>query len=323
MGKTSFCVIMSVILVTAVSLQSLWAADDNILTDEEFFTLSDGTNLWELGGQEVRGLLVRRRGGGATFTETQEKQYCLLKKSSQVQWMLTDLDSGDTISRSSNAEQVFFGASASKIFVAAALLDKHEGMITKNQLILISRMIVRSSNEAWKEVQRQVGQDGSDDSGRLSVQAFSEKMGYKNLRPFQGWMTHPDGKRVHGNELNSQAVARFLYDTYHNKYPGAEILWKIMHATRTGSKKIDKYTPKSIYIAGKTGTYHGANESKETVDLAVIMARNHAVVFSVNGKQYSLTILCNTGKDEDVAVLGGGLMREYLGVEKAVRCPDN
>lgn len=321
-AKTVDCIILGVIFGLAVFLQPLWAADANTPSDEEFFTLSDGINLRAFGGPEVRQLLSRKRGGGTRFTARQEKQYCLLKKSNQVQWMLTDLDSGDTISRSANAEQVFFGASASKIFVAAALLAKQGGVITKKQLILISRMIVRSSNQAWKELQRQVGQDGSDDSGRLAVQTFIEKMNYKNLRAFQGWIIRPDGKRVHGNELNSQAVARFLYDTYHNRYPGAEILWKIMHATRTGSKKIDKYTPRSIYIAGKTGTYHGINESRETIHLPVIKARNHATVFSINARQYSLTIFSNTGKDEDVAVLGGGLMREFLGVEKTVQCPD-
>jgi hypothetical protein len=298
------------------------AADDNTLDDEEFFTLSDGTNLRSVGGPEVRKLLSRRRGGGNKFTARQEKQYCRLKKSDQVQWILTDLETGNTISRSSNAEEVFFGASASKIFVAATLLDKQGGEITKEQLILMSRMIVRSNNPAWKELQRQAGEDGSDDSGRLAVEAFIEKMGYENLRAFQGWMTRPDGNRVHGNELNSQAVAKFLYDTYHKNYPGAEILWKIMHATRTGSKKIDKYTPRSIYIAGKTGTYHGINESRETIQLPVIKARNHATVFSFKAIQYCLTILSNTGEDEDVAVLGGGLMREYLSVEKTVRCTD-
>ena len=96
-----------------------------------------------------------------------------------------------------------------------------------------------------------------------------------------------------------------------------------MHACRTGSNKINKYTPNSIYIAGKTGTYHGINESKKTIKFDAIKARNHATVFKVDEKEYSLTILSNTGQDEDVAVLGGGLMREYLGVEKGVRCPDN
>ena len=298
------------------------AADNPAEDEEQFFTLSNGTNLRSFGGPEVRKLLSRKQGGGAVFGAKQEKQYCRLKKNDQVQWCLSDLETGNVISSSPNAGEVFFGASASKVFVAATLLDKQNGEISRKQLNLMTRMIVRSSNPAWRELQCQCGTDGSDDEGRQAVHDFVQRMGYENLRAFQGWMTRPDGSKLHGNELNSLDVARFLFDTYHNRYPGAEILWKIMQGTRTGSKKINKYTPTSIYIAGKTGTYHGTNESKATIKHAAIKARNHITVFNINGKQYSLTILSNTGKDEDVAVLGGGLMREYLGVKKSFQCPD-
>lgn len=299
---------------------SAHGANDATMSDEQFFTLHSGTNLRSFGGPEVRKLLFRKRGGGAAFGVKQQRLYCKLKKNKQIQWTLSDLESGKIISRSDNATDVFFGASTSKIFVAAALLDKQDGELSKKQLILMTNMIVRSSNPAWKELQRQAGTNGTDDSGRQAVHAFIKKMGYENLRAFQGWMIRQDGTRLHGNELNSLAVAQFLFDTYHNRYPGAEILWKIMHATRTGRKKINKYTPKNIYIAGKTGTYHGPNESKSTIRYNAIKARNHATVFNINGKYYSLTILSNTGRDEDVAVLGGGLMREFLGVDRPVKC---
>jgi hypothetical protein len=297
------------------------AANDAAITDEQFFTLQSGTNLRAFGGPEVRQLLFRKHGGGAAFGPKQQKLYCALKHNKNIQWTLSDLETGEILSKSSNAGEAFFGASASKIFVAAALLNKQNGELSKQQLVLMTNMIVRSSNPAWKELQRQVGSDGTDNSGRRAVHAFIQKMGYENLRGFQGWMKQKDGRRLHGNELNSLAVARFLYDTYHNRYPGAEILWKIMHACRTGRKKINKYTPKTIYIAGKTGTYHGPNESKATIKHAAIKARNHVTVFNINGKYYSLSIFSNTGRDEDVAVLGGGLMREYLAVAKPVHCP--
>ena len=299
---------------------SSYGANDPIINDEQFFTLESGTNLRSFGGPEVRQLLFRKHGGGGAFGTQQQRLYCNLKKNNHIQWTLADLETGNIISQSANAGEVFFGASASKVFVAAALLDKQNGEISKKQLLLMTKMIVRSSNPAWKELQRQAGTNGTDDSGRQAVHTFIGKMGYENLRAFQGWMTRPDGSRLHGNELNSLAVAQFLFDTYHNRYPGAEILWKIMHATRTGRKKINKYTPKTIYIAGKTGTYHGTNESKDTIKHAAIKARNHITVFNINSRYYSLTILSNTGRDEDVAVLGGGLMREYLGVDSLVSC---
>jgi hypothetical protein len=40
----------------------------------------------------------------------------------------------------------------------------------------------------------------------------------------------------------------------------------------------------------------------------------------IDDKSYGLAILSNTGSGEDVAILGGGLMREYLGVEPTVAC---
>ncbi len=316
-GRVAGCCLLLFSLLLPVTVQ----ANDAELTDEQFFTLKSGTNLRSFGGAEVRSLLFRKRGGGAVFGKKQEKQYCQLKKSRQVQWALTDLETGKIISQSVNAGESFFGASVSKIFVAAALLDKQNGELSKAQLQLMTSMIVRSSNPAWKELQRQCGSTGSDDSGRRAVHAFIKKMGYENLRGFQGWMTQENGSRLHGNELNALAVSRFLYDTYHNRYPGAEILWKIMHATRTGRKKVNKYTPKNIFIAGKTGTYHGSNESRNTIKHASIKAHNHVTVFDVDGRYYSLTILGNTGRDEDVAVLGGGLMREFLGVDRPVHCP--
>lgn len=296
------------------------ASPNKEVNDEQFFTLQNGINLRNFGGPEVRELLFRKKGSGVSFGPQQRKRYCALKKNKDIQWTLTDLATGRIISRSTNAGEVFFGASTSKIFVAAALLDKQDGQLSREQLLLMTRMIVRSDNHAWKELQRQVGRNGSDDDGRRAVHGFIQKMGYENLRGFQGWMTMENGSRLHGNELNSLAVAEFLFDTCHNRYPGAEILWKIMHATRTGSRKINKYTPKYVCIAGKTGTYHGPNESRDTINHLKIKAHNHAAVLDINGNYYSLTILSNTGCDEDVAVLGGGLMREYLGVAKSVKC---
>ena len=316
----SWLTVFSSLLFTVLLPLSVHGANAPTVSDEQFFTLHSGTNLRSFGGPEVRQLLFRKHGGGVVFGAKQQKLYCALKRNKQIQWTLSDLETGKILSKSDNAGEAFFGASASKVFVAAALLDKQNGELSKQQLVLMTNMIVRSSNPAWKELQRQVGETGTDDGGRQAVHAFIQKMGYENLRGFQGWMRQKDGRRLHGNELNSLAVARFLYDTYHNRYPGAEILWKIMHACRTGRKKINKYTPKNIYIAGKTGTYHGPNESKSTIRQSTIKARNHVTVFNINGKYYSLTILSNTGRDEDVAVLGGGLMREYLGVDSPVHC---
>jgi hypothetical protein len=287
-----------------------------------YFTLDNGLDLRSIGDESVRRHLTRVRGRGARFGSQQKNRYCRLKQHPDgVQWVLSDLDTGTLLSRSPGADRIFFGASTSKLFVAAALLDKQEGDFSESQLGLLVRMIVVSDNGAWLALQRQVGDDGTSDSGRAAVQQFVRGMGYPTIRGFQGWMRRPDGSRVHGNELNSIELSRFLYDTYQRNYDGADVLWKIMQATKTGASKIDKYTPAGIYIGGKTGTYSGPNESPETVELPTIKARNHAAVLSMGDRHYGIAILANTGDSEDVAVLGGGLMREHLGVEPSLSCP--
>ena len=297
-----------------------YAAEKRLESDDSFFTLENGINLRDFGSTNIRHMLVRIRGQGQKFGERQRKHYCKLKQAENIQWVLNDLDSGEIISRSANADEVYFGASVAKIFVAAALLDKQDGKFDANQLSLLVRMIVVSSNGAWRELQRQTGDDGTDDSGRAAVDAFIQSMGYSNTKGFQGWWKKKDGTRIHGNELNSAELAKFLYDTYHRRYKGAEVLWEIMQATATGRRRINKYTPQDIYIGGKTGTYDGPNASPATVKLKNIRARNHVVNLLIGKKSYGLSILSNTGSGEDVAILGGGLMREYLGVEPAVVC---
>lgn len=293
------------------------------MIDDDFFTLENGKNLRKLGGHNTRKLLTVVYGGGDVFGEIQKRWYCKLKNGQDpIQWVLMNLESGQIISKSNNAEHIYFGASVSKLFVAATFLHRQQGRISKSQLLLMVDMIVKSSNSAWTELQRQAGDDGTNDSGRLAVQKFTQRMGYARTRGFQGWMRKKDGSRIHGNELNTMDLSRFLYDTYHRNYKGAEVLWKIMHATKTGDNKVNKYTPSYVRIGGKTGTYHGENASPETVKLKYISAHNHVVVFKFNNIQYGLSILSNTGSDEDVAILGGGLMREFLDIGESFSCED-
>jgi hypothetical protein len=296
------------------------AAEKRRVADDTFFTLENGTNLRILGGKTISHMLVRIRGQGNDFGEAQRKRYCKLKHAEKIQWALNDLETGEFISRSANADELYFGASVAKLYVAAALLNKQNGHFDRNQLTLMVKMIVVSSNSAWKELQRQAGDDGTDDSGRAAVDAFVQSMGYTNTKGFQGWWNKEDGTRIHGNELSSVELAKFVHDTYHRRYKGAEVLWEIMQATVTGRQRINKYAPQNVFVGGKTGTYDGPNASPATVKLKSIRARNHVVNLKIDDKSYGLAILSNTGSGEDVAILGGGLMREYLGVEPNVTC---
>jgi hypothetical protein len=311
--------------LTILVLICLWpiyahAAEKHRVADDAFFTLENGTNLRVFGGKTISHMLVRIRGQGNDFGEAQRKRYCKLKQAQKIQWALNDLETGELISRSANADQLYFGASVAKVFVAAALLDKQNGHFDRDQLTLLVKMIVVSSNSAWRELQRQAGDDGTDDSGRAAVDAFVQSLGYTNTRGFQGWWNRKDGTRIHGNELNSVELVKFIFDTYHRRYKGAEVLWEIMQATATGRQRINKYAPQNVFVGGKTGTYDGPNASPATVNLKSIRARNHVVNLKIGKKIYGLSILSNSGSGEDVAILGGGLMREYLGVEPTVVC---
>ena len=284
-----------------------------------FFTLRDGTDLRQMGGAVTRRLLTLVSGGGSrNFGQALRQRYCGLKPQNDIQWRLDDLETGRTVSQSREPERIFFGASVSKLFVAAALLDKQQGRLNREQLRLMTRMIAVSSNSAWKALQRQAGDDISADAGRRTIDAFTRRMGYGRIRGFQGWWRD----EIHGNELNVAALSTFLYDTYHSRYPGAEIVWKLMHACRTGGKKGNLYLPANLYIGGKTGTYHGPNASPQTVDWPVIRAHHHVMTFNWGGRQYGLSILSNRGNDGDVAVLAGGLVREHLNMPQPISCPN-
>jgi hypothetical protein len=296
------------------------AADSRQTTGDSYFILQSGLDLREFADRNISKMLIRIKGQGNHFGDKPRQDYCKIKYAPNVQWALNNLETGELIAATPNAGEVFFGASVAKVFVAAALLHKQKGEFSKAQLGLMVRMIVVSSNSAWKELQRQAGDDGTNDSGRTAVHAFAQSMGYANTRGFQGWWKQKDGTRIHGNELNSLELVKFVYDTYNGLYEGAEVLWQIMQATATGRQRINKYAPRHVSIGGKTGTYDGPNVSPETVKLKNIRARNHVANLKIGDNVYGLAILTNTGSSEAVAVLAGGLMREYLDIEPAFTC---
>ena len=76
----------------------------------------------------------------------------------------------------------------------------------------------------WNEVKGNI-QWVLNDSGRAAVDDFIQSMGYTNTKGFQGRWNKKDGTRIHGNELNSVELTKFLHDTYHRRYKGAEVLW--------------------------------------------------------------------------------------------------
>jgi len=279
----------------------------------KFLTLASGKKLSSI---KVKGSSLRlATGSGRSFSNSKVSAYKKLKRETQskpnhkVQWTFMNLDSGEVIERSLEADRKIFGASSSKIYVAAALLDLKDGAISSSQLQKMSDMLVVSSNTAWTSLQKEIG-SGSSNKGRERIHRFTQRMGYEKTRGFQGYL----GK-IHGNELTPDESAQTLYDTYQNNFSGAETLWKIMHTCRTGSSRGRKYLPKSLYVGGKTGSYSGPTENPQTGETYNVRVKNHLMVFAVDGVQYALAILANSGTDDSAALLAGGLVREHTSIK--------
>lgn len=293
-----------------------FTAHATLPTDPAFLKLADGRDLKSV---KVNGAsLSLSRGSGQSMGSAAQALFERIRQDSKgqagypVQWVLMDLDNRQVLEQSMEASRKQFGASVSKIFVGGALMDKQNGAINNSQLSLLASMIVVSSNTAWTELQRQIG-DGDANRGREGIHNFTQRMGYERTRGFQGWWGD-----IHGNELAPDELAEFLYDTYQGRYPGAEVLWKVMHTGRTGGARAKKYIPSIQIVGSKTGTYDGPTVDPETgLETGAdgkaykVKVRHQVIVFNVNGRQYGLSILADTGSDESAAALAGGLYRAY------------
>ncbi|MGE3975000.1 MAG: serine hydrolase [Bdellovibrionales bacterium] len=307
-----------IIFVVALNINNAWAyMPSHPAGDPNFTVLPSGQDLKKM---KVSGVsLYLAKGKGTAFTSTQQASYEKIRSESKtkanypVQWVLMDLDNHRVLDRSAESNRKIFGASVSKIYVAATLLDKQAGKLSESQMQLMSNMLVVSSNTAWTNLQQQIG-NGNSNLGRETIHKFTQRMDYKRTRGFQGYWGN-----IHGNELTAAELAEFLYDTYKDQYPGAETVWKIMHTYRTGSNRAHKYIPSSVYIGGKTGTYDGPTVDPETGSSKrsdgsayTVRVRNQVIAFNLNGKEYGLSILADTGSDESAAALAGGLIRSLV-----------
>ena len=295
----------------STSLSAFAIMPSNPVADSDFATLPNGQKLSSISVSGTR--LSLTRGMGAKFTTAQQASYEKIKAetlsnpNSKIHWAIMDLDAHRMLGESLNSKRKIFGASSSKIFVGGALLNKQNGALTSSQTQLMANMLVVSSNDAWVNLQSQVG-DGNANTGRSRIQAFTQGLGLELTRGFQGYLGN-----IHGNELTAYETAEYLHNVYKGDFPGAETLWKIMHTCRTGASRGLKYLPNTVYVGGKTGTYDGSTVDPDTGAGINVAIRNHVLVFNVDGRQYGLVILSNSGSDESTAILAGGLFREYTG----------
>ena len=88
---------------------------------------------------------------------------------------------------------------------------------------------------------------------------------------------------------------------------------------KNGKKRGRKYLPRRIYVGGKTGTYAGSTVDPQTGAHTFpdgtpykVNVHHHALIFSCGKDQFSIVALNNTGKQENLSILVGGLIKEYL-----------
>lgn len=275
---------------------------------------------------QVRGEPLRPALGlGVPFGPAQRQWYQAASAAARgdrqcaLQWQLINLGSGQIIAGSANPDRLFYGASVAKVFVAGAYLEHVGGRPSAAAMQQLADMIVVSDNIAWKAIQVELG-GGQKLKGQAAVQSFINHLGLKNSIGFEGWMD-----AVHGNEVSAADLLRFLQATYQGKYPGAEHLWRLMAAARTGDGKGLKYLPSGVPTAGKTGTYHGRTAAprgwQSPARPYVARVHHHLLAFPHGSQAYGLAILSDLGSDEAVAIMAGGIYREFIAAATASAWP--
>jgi hypothetical protein len=243
-------------------------------------------------------------GSGESFGPREQEHFQKLfspEGQGSYEWVLRDLNSNKILFQSLNPEKQFYGASVSKVFVAGAYLNSVNGFPTPTGLQHLNDMIIVSSNYSWGALQLDIGL-GDQNLGRKNISAFLKSLNITRSIGYRGYL---DG--VHGNEVNALDISQFIQASFDGKYPGSKHLFQTMFLSRTGEFRGRKYFPILMNIAGKTGTYNGET-SVEGIPI-ISESKHHTMVFLLNRKFYSLTVLSDPGTDEDIAVLCGGFLR--------------
>lgn len=271
-------------------------------TSPDFFILSNGINLKNFDSafetdqnvkvekkvQEIYGplapLLDTKTGFGNAYTAEHEQRYRLLKHNSRFHWTVRDLDTNTVISQSANAGENVTAASISKIvLIAAALYNKGGTLDNEDEWRDIIILGIKSwCSPWWDRVENLAG-------GTERINRFTEMLGLPNLRV----------SRYGGNEVNALELSEFYYYVLHNRFAGAEVIYKLSSACETGPNKGRKYMPEYLYLGGKTGFWQGFNHDSR--------------FFNYNNRWYAIVVLTTDyTPSEQLAIVFGGLFREYV-----------
>jgi hypothetical protein len=242
------------------------------------------------------------------------ENYPKIKFSDEVSWCVVDMQSGKMIGW--QIDKGFEGASAVKIWPMASLFDKMKGWPTMAQMAQIVPMIAISSNSAWSRVIYYNATVKSDENvtdkergmrGYYRIMRFLRRNNYNLTKG--GRSSIGAGKSF----VNTRDFGKYFYDVNHNKLMGSEAQMKILTMCGTAGKKGYRYMPNYIYGGGKTGTFsylahdvrfYEVGKLRYAICVLTRVYKNLGFTDSPKGK--------NGYRNECVAILHGGLMREYI-----------
>lgn len=289
-------------------------------------------------GKRVKLRNVRQVGENNNFGDLEltkyKKLYCSAKFRSNniLQFNLTELTQAKKIATSKNPDQLVYGASISKIFAAGSYLNNTKSFDPsmfdscnykldrrQSQKLMVvealNSLIIRSNNKPWKcfqnaaateidnkESEGIIYSNGHTKAGHLAVTRYFKSMGITNSR---GYTNSFVGDSRH-NRISANDVATFMQEIYNRAIQyndeGADLLLKTMFLTTTGKSRGNKYIPRNINVGGKTGS------------LSNPASNHHAMLIPFNGKLYSLTLISKKSPSIDLAIMAGGLFRQFIKV---------
>jgi len=255
-------------------------AADNWSKATNFFTTTKGINLSAIAS---KGGIKLSRNKGIGSSGYSASKYQSAKNNPKVYWAIYNISRDTLVSKSSNANNNVYGASVPKVIVASAALDKYNGLFpNQSDYEKVIKLLVKSDNDVWTPLQNLAG-------GGNAVNDWSKKMGY-SMQSARGM----------GNNANAVDMCKFWSDVCHNRFDGAEVIFRVTSSCQTSASKSRKYLPTSVFIGSKTGTYESSNHDTGWLN--------------VGGNFYSISVLTELGSNgsDTIASMFRGLYDEYI-----------
>lgn len=248
--------------------------------DTNFFTTTKGINLLTIASKSGIKLIRNKGLGGSGY---KEYKYQSAKNNPKVYWAIYNISKDKIVAQSTNANKNVYGASVPKVIVASAALDKYNGLFpNQSDYEKVIKLLVKSNNDVWTPLQNLAG-------GGNAVNSWSKKMGY-TMQSARGM----------GNNANALDMCKFWSDVCHNRFDGAEVIFRVSASCQTSASRSRKYLPTSLFIGSKTGTYQSSNHDTGWIN--------------VGSDFYSISVMTELGSNgsDTIASMFRGLHDEYI-----------